>query len=244
MFLPYGDEPNPERFVPWMTWLLIAVNCAVYFLITVPAAQAPLVWTATGGDAYLEYSMLKGLSSQQSAYDLMVYNHGFRMAEFRLDAIASSLFLHGGLMHLVGNMLFLYIYADNIEHYFGHMKFLAVYLFGGAASCVIYGLWAADPSVPLIGASGAISAVLGLYWILFPEHRIKFFVVLFPFYVGRLQISARWFCCSTWSLKTSCQSSRASGRGLLTARTRRLRSGRVLRLLLSKLERDPVVMRR
>ena len=76
------------------------------------------------------------------------------MAEFRLDAVASSLFLHGGLMHLVGNMLFLYIYADNIEHYFGHMQFLAVYLFGGAASCVIYGLWAADPSVPLIGASG------------------------------------------------------------------------------------------
>ena len=168
MFLPYGDEPNPERFVPWMTWLLIAVNCAVYFLITVPAAQAPLVWTATGGDAYQEYSMLKGLSSQQSAYDLMVYNHGFRMAEFRLDAIAPSLFLHGGLMHLVGNMLFLYIYADNIEHYFGHMKFLAVYLFGGAA---VRDLWAvgADPSVPLIGAPGAISAVWGCIGSCFPS---------------------------------------------------------------------------
>ena len=245
MFLPYGDEPNPERFVPWMTWLLIAVNCAVYFLITVPAAQAPLVWTATGGDAYLEYSMLKGLSSQQSAYDLMVYNHGFRMAEFRLDAIASSLFLHGGLMHLVGNMLFLYIYADNIEHYFGHMKFLAVYLFGGAASCVIYGLWAADPSVPLIGASGAISAGLGLYWILFPEHRIKFFVVLFPFYVGRLQISARWVLLFYVVAENLLPKLAGVGSGVAYgAHLGGFAAGVCCAFLLSKLERDPVVMRR
>ena len=95
-------------------------------------------------------------------------------------------------MHLFGNMLFLFIYADNIEHHFGHLKSLWIYVLGGAASCVIYGLWAADPTVPLIGASGAISAVLGLYWILFPDHRIKFFVAFFPFYVGRLQLSARW----------------------------------------------------
>ena len=192
MFLPYGDEPNPEGFTPWVTWLLIAANCAIFFLITVPATDAPLVWSAAGGDAYLEYSYLKGLPSQQTAYDLIVFNHGFRMAAFNPNDILTSLFLHGGLMHLFGNMLFLYIYADNIEHHFGHLNFLWIYLLGGAASCVIYGLWAADPTVPLIGASGAISAVLGLYWILFPNHRIKFFVALFPFYVGRLQLSARW----------------------------------------------------
>ena len=192
MFLPYGDDPNPKGFIPWVTWLLIAANCAIFFLVTIPATDAPLVWSAAGGDAYLEYSYLKGLPSRQTAYDLIVFNHGFRMSAFNPNDLMTSLFLHGGLMHLFGNMLFLFIYADNIEHHFGHLKFLGIYLLGGAASCVIYGLWAADPTVPLIGASGAISAVLGLYWILFPDHRIKFFVALFPFYIGRLQLSARW----------------------------------------------------
>ena len=192
MILPYGDEPNPEGFTPWITLALIAVNVAVYFLFSVPAMDQAIAWSGPGIDDYLQFSLAHGLPSQQTAYDLVVFNHGFRMADFHPADVLSSLFLHGGFMHLFGNMLFLWIYADNIEHRLGRFNFLGVYLGGGAAACIVYGLLTDDPTIPLVGASGAISAVLGMYWILYPNNRIKFFGFFFPFFVGRFQISARW----------------------------------------------------
>lgn len=192
MFLPYADEPNPKGFKPWVTLALIAVNVAVYILITMPSSGQALVWAGDGTDEYLQFSLLHGLPSAQSAYDLIVFEHGFRMSSFQFDDMTTSIFLHGGLMHLFGNMLFLWIYGDNVEHRLGRMRFFGVYIIGGFVSCLVYGLLADDPSIPLVGASGAISTVLGAYWIWFPDNRIKFFGFFFPFFVGRFQISARW----------------------------------------------------
>jgi len=104
----------------------------------------------------------------------------------------TSLFLHGGWMHLLGNMLFLWIFGDNVEARLGSLGYLVAYLALGAVATLVYGLSAADSAVPLIGASGAISAVQGLYWIACPRHRVKLFVWVFVIFVWIVRINARW----------------------------------------------------
>ena len=93
--------------------------------------------------------------------------------------LISSLFLHGDWMHLLFNMLFLWIFADNIEATIGNFRFLVFYLFGGIVATFAHILFNAQSMVPLIGASGSISTVLGAYLVLFPNSRIKTFVFFF-----------------------------------------------------------------
>jgi len=95
-----------------------------------------------------------------------------------LISLITGLFLHGGWGHLLGNMLFLWVFADNIEATIGSFKFLLFYLLGGIASTIFHGLIFPDSDLPLIGASGAISAVLGAYLIMFPHSRIKVLVLI------------------------------------------------------------------
>ena len=101
--------------------------------------------------------------------------------------LVSSMFLHGGFMHLLGNMLFLWVLGDNVEDALGHRRYVAFYLLAGVAAALAHGL--SDPAsrLPMIGASGAISGVIGAYLVLHPKARIKvlvsFFIVWLPAYV-------------------------------------------------------------
>jgi membrane associated rhomboid family serine protease len=88
------------------------------------------------------------------------------------------MFLHGGVMHLVGNMLFLWVFADNIEATIGNIPFLLFYLAGGVLASLTHVFFNLDSNLPSLGASGAISAVLGAYLIMFPQSRVKVFVFL------------------------------------------------------------------
>ena len=89
-------------------------------------------------------------------------------------------FLHGGTWHLIGNMLFLYIFGDNVEDCMGHLRFLAFYLLSGAAGAAAHGFAMPGSEAPLIGASAAISGILGAYVMLHPRARITALVVIFP----------------------------------------------------------------
>lgn len=104
--------------------------------------------------------------------------------------IFSSLFMHGGLMHLAGNVMFLWVFGDNIEDRMGHLKYLLFYLVAGVIATLSH--WLIDPSsqVPLIGASGAIAGVLGAYLMLYPHNRIKVLVIFF--FITALQLRAMW----------------------------------------------------
>lgn len=105
--------------------------------------------------------------------------HLFRPTSlFSYATLFSSMFIHGSLMHIFGNMLFLWIFADNIEDRFGHIKFLFFYLLCGIAGALLQSIVAPNSTVPMIGASGAISGVLGAYVLLFPKARI---LALIPF---------------------------------------------------------------
>ncbi len=94
-----------------------------------------------------------------------------------IATLVSSLFLHGGFMHLIGNMLFLWVFGDNVEDSMGHLRFLVFYLICGTAAALVHALSDPGSTSPLIGASGAISGVLGAYFVLHP--RVKVWVLMF-----------------------------------------------------------------
>jgi membrane associated rhomboid family serine protease len=196
MFLPVGDIPNP-RSTPWVTYALIAINIAVFALVTIPLSLArpdlndPLLLE------YLSALNLRGdwpiqsLLDQVSAYDLAVFRYGYRPAHGSLPTLFTAMFLHGGWLHLAGNMLFLYIFGDNVEHRLGSLRYLFAYLGSGVAATLFFALFVPGSHVPLIGASGAISGVLGFYFLWFPRNQIKVFVFLFPLLMTHVLIPAR-----------------------------------------------------
>lgn len=196
MFLPIGDTPNP-RTTPVATYLLIGLNVAIFLLVSLPlTARSPDL----ADPMLLEYlrslGVRGGISAQQilahlSDYDLFVYQYGYRPGAPSLLTLFTAMFLHGGWMHLAGNMLFLWIFGDNVEHRLGHLGFLLVYLVTGIAATLFFALFVPHSQVPLVGASGAISGVLGLYFLWFPRNQVKVFIFLFPFIMNTFLIPAR-----------------------------------------------------
>lgn len=199
MFIPIGDTPNPPNFRPWMNFALIAANVLVYLLVSLPLAGQPVDLSDPALAQYLLHFAPSlpswkavQLTSEMSAYDLFVFVHGYKPGlPSALDLIA-SLFLHGGFLHLAGNMLFLYIFGDNVEHRVGRFGYLVIYLATGVLATLSFSLLAGDSMVPLVGASGAISGVLGLYFLLFPRNRVRVFVFLFPFLMDVFLVPVRW----------------------------------------------------
>ncbi len=159
MIIPVGDK-NPLHSTPFVTWALIAANVAVsfYYMIYRQDRAVPII------DAYA----LKPDHWQD------------------LRTVFTSMFLHGDLLHLLGNMLFLYIVGDNVEDRVGHVGYLVFYLLAGAAAAaahVYYTLNFARGSggIPTVGASGAISGMMGAYLVFFPSGKIKFILWLVIF---------------------------------------------------------------
>jgi membrane associated rhomboid family serine protease len=106
-------------------------------------------------------------------------------------SIITSMFMHGGIAHIVGNMVFLFVFGDNIEDRFGHLKYLLIYLLWGILSAYSHSFVATDNTnalIPAVGASGAISGVLGAYLVMFP--RAKIFTVVFAFFITTIRIPA------------------------------------------------------
>jgi membrane associated rhomboid family serine protease len=145
---PIGDDNSGRRTVPLVTYALIAINAVVFFL------------ELSGGDAFI----------QQWAFvpSRFLANPG---GDFL--TLFSSMFMHAGWVHLGGNMLYLWIFGDNVEDRFGHVKFLAFYLLCGLAATFAQLAFSAGSDVPNLGASGAIAGVLGAYILMFPQGRIK-----------------------------------------------------------------------
>lgn len=181
-----------------MTLALIAANVAVYLLVAVPLSAQP---AHPGDPRVAEYLAalaphlppgvrLGEVARMLTEYDLFVFDWGFRPASMRVTDLFASMFLHGGFMHLAGNMLFLWIYGNNVEHRLGPIGFLAAYLVTGIAATAFQTAFNLQSGIPMVGASGAISGVLGFYLHWFPHHYVRVFIFLFPFYVGTTMLSA------------------------------------------------------
>lgn len=196
MIFPVGDTPNPPG-TPLVTYVLIGINVAVYLLVTLPLS-------ATKPDLHdpllFEYLRALGINGMVTpaeilqyvtAYDLTIFRFGFRPAEFSLVSLFTSLFLHGGILHLAGNMLFLWIFGDNVEHRLGRLLYLFSYLFCGVAATLFFSIFTSESQIPLVGASGAISGVLGCYYLWFPRNRVRCFLFFFPFLMTMIMVPAR-----------------------------------------------------
>jgi membrane associated rhomboid family serine protease len=196
--VPIGDAPNP-RGVPVVTYTLIAINVAVYLFITLPlGAQRPTSndpvlqeYLRAMSEAVPDRAALQQLVTQASTYDLFVFQWGFRPAHPSLVDLFTCMFLHGSLLHLVGNMLFLWIYGDNVEHRLGPVRYLLWYLATGVAATVFHTIRASQSELPLIGASGAISGILGFYFIWFPRNHVRLLWLLPPFLMQTFEVPAR-----------------------------------------------------
>jgi len=175
--IPIKDD-NTTRTFPFINWALIAINVLVFFYqVQLPphAAKAFLLHNAT-------------IPMRIPAF--LAGYLGFKMAFYPMF---TSMFLHGGLMHLLGNMLFLWIFGDNVEDYFGHAGYLFFYVVCGLASGIVHVLFNWHSALPAIGASGAISGVMGAYAVLFPRHRILTFFFIFLIPVPAILILGYWF---------------------------------------------------
>jgi membrane associated rhomboid family serine protease len=153
---PIRDH-NPSGRVPYVTYLLLVANIAIFFgtwsLHSDPAALR---------SHYIEFALIPALVSDGYGYS------GF----------LTSIFLHGGLAHLGGNMLFLFIFGDNIEDEMGHLPFALFYLLCGAAAGLAHYLSGPGSPIPTVGASGAIAGVMGAYLLLFPKAKVDILVIL------------------------------------------------------------------
>lgn len=150
---PIRDH-NPATTTPWMTWALIALNLGM-FLLTSP-------WLGA----------MFGLWEMGALYPAAV------IEGFWLHGLVTHMFLHAGLMHIAGNMLFLWVFGDNMEEQLGHFGFALFYLAGGLAAAAAQIL--ADPysTIPMVGASGAIAGVMGGYLLMFPKARIDVLFII------------------------------------------------------------------
>jgi membrane associated rhomboid family serine protease len=169
--IPIRDD-TPRYSTPYVTYFIIALNAVVFLFELSVGTQG------------------------RGALDSLIYEFGVVPRRFEralagtsgpsLPALSltilTSMFLHGGWLHIIGNMWFLWIFGDNVEDYLGHWKYLLFYLISGGGAAVLYILLDASSKQPTIGASGAIAGVMGAYLVLYPKARVLTLVFLIVFF--------------------------------------------------------------
>jgi membrane associated rhomboid family serine protease len=190
--LPIGDDSVPGRGFAWLTATLIGLNVAVFVLLQ----------GATGDNAFtygfsaIPLEVLNGIDLVDPQ-QVLIGGQSFFVPQapgpepIQLTLL-TSMFMHGGWLHLGGNMLFLWVFGDNVEHRAGPILFLAAYLGAGIVGSLAQ-VWVAPASpIPTLGASGAISGVLGAYIVLFPHNRVTAVIFNFVTRVPALVVIGMW----------------------------------------------------
>ena len=180
--IPFKDY-NPASRYPVMTVLIILANVAVYLYgFTLPGAY------------YQQFV---------HSYAIIPADLGHEPAVVSIATMLSSMFLHGGLLHLGGNMLFLWVFGDNIEDRMGSLRFLFFYLICGLAAGLAHILLNSDSPIPTIGASGAVAGVLGAYLLSYPYARVLVLIPLIIFWpvikLPALIVLGYWFVFQVFS---------------------------------------------
>jgi membrane associated rhomboid family serine protease len=160
MFPIRDTQPSYSR--PIVTVIIILINVAVF---------------------------LHEITLDEYSRNALIAHYGLVPRHFHFSAILTSMFLHGGWMHIIGNMWFLWIFGDNVEDVMGHTKYLVFYLLCGIAAGLAQTLLSVGSRVPMIGASGAIAGVMGAYLIKFPHSRIVTLVFIF-FFITTIEVPA------------------------------------------------------
>lgn len=189
MFIPLKDD-NPTRRFPAVTIVFIAVNVIV-FLYQLLSPEGLQYHVFSMGAIPWELTHFQTLPAGFNPWIAQVD---------RLPPLATlfvSMFMHGGILHLLFNMLYLWIFGNNVEDFLGHFRFILFYLICGLGASLTHTLFNANSDVPMIGASGAIAGVLGAYLLLYPRARIKTLIFLVVFiqvvYIPAAFVLGLWF---------------------------------------------------
>jgi membrane associated rhomboid family serine protease len=189
MFIPLHDS-TPLKVIRFqaVTITIIAIEVAVYLLTGAFATEASLAATATlwgvvPGEMTGTVPPALGYDPVPEPFTLISYQ-----------------FLHGGWWHLISNMLFLWVFADNIEDAYGHVSFALLYLFCGVVAALVHVMVLPFSAAPLVGASGAVSGVLGAYLVLFPKARVWVLLAArIPLRIGAQWVLGGWFLLQVFS---------------------------------------------
>jgi membrane associated rhomboid family serine protease len=158
----------------------------------IPSRKTPVVTIGLIGLNALAFLFELQLPEQELQQFAQAY--GVVPADFSWASVVTSMFLHGGWLHFLGNMLYLWIFGDNVEDQLGHGRYLIFYVVCGAAAAVGQSITQPHSIVPMIGASGAIAGVMGAYFVLFPHSRVLTAVFIFVFF-DLIEIPAVFFLC-------------------------------------------------
>ncbi len=167
---------NPRLTLPFMTVVIILVNTAIFlweFYVDI----------SLGPQA--EHQLINTLGMIPARIPLAFTSHQVTFGQAFLPLL-TSMFLHGGWFHLIGNMWFLWIFGDNIEDHLGHLNYVVFYLVCGVGASIVHTIANLGSTMPAVGASGAISGVMGAYVVLFPRSQVLTLVPIFFFFTVRL----------------------------------------------------------
>ncbi len=186
--LPLGDDNSTRRTFPIITYALIAVNVAVFLL------------ELSNGDAFInQWSFVPArFAANPGAQFLTIF---------------SSMFMHAGWIHLGGNMLYLFIFGDNVEDRLGHLKYLVFYLLCGLIATFSQYMFNLGSQVPNLGASGAIAGVLGAYIIMFPGERVRVLLGYAVVQMSALVVIGFWIILQFLSSLSTFTASSQTGSG-------------------------------
>jgi len=167
IMLPIGDDDSARRTVPLVTYALIVLNVLFFFV------------ELSGGNAFIDkWAFVPSRFMDNPAADFLT--------------LFTSMFMHAGWVHLGGNMLYLWIFGDNVEDRFGHMNFTIFYLLCGLAATFAQLAFSIGSNVPNLGASGAIAGVLGAYILMFPQQQVKVLIGRIVTPVSALIVIGGW----------------------------------------------------
>lgn len=197
LMLPLRDE-NPTRRTAWMTVLLIVANVGVYFLLQ-PGSTDPTATSFTYENAAIPCEVVTG--EPLSITEITERSDCERGDAFPQPfpdkgvyrSVVVSMFLHGSFMHLAGNMLFLWVFGNNIEDHLGVVRYLLFYLAAGVVATLAHIAIQPDSTIPLIGASGAIAGVMGAYLVWYPRAPVLALVFIVLTHVPAWLLLGLWF---------------------------------------------------
>lgn len=171
---PIGDDDTSRRTIPVLTYALIAVNVLFFFV------------ELSGGDAFVvQWAFVPSRFLASPGGDFLT--------------LFTSMFMHAGWVHLIGNMLYLWIFGDNVEDRFGHIRFLIFYLLCGIAATFAQMAFSSGSNVPNLGASGAIAGVLGAYILMFPRGKVNVLMGQAVIPMPALVVIGLWFVLQLFS---------------------------------------------
>src|SRR5438132_2539719 len=175
--IPIKDYPGPRLRLPWVTWGIIAVNIAVFLYELSLGPDAPAFMFAY---SVVPVALVHGVP--QTSLPGVPSPLPFHTPDPVYLTLITAMFLHAGWLHIGGNMLFLFIFGDNVEDRMGHLPYLVFYLFCGVIASIAQVAVDPNSSIPSLGASGAIAGVLAAYLVLFPFAKVRTIIFIFIFF--------------------------------------------------------------